>query len=165
MRGVINLNPFNIKDLSPASKPDPWIGQRDRDAQMHAMFWDVACSARGLLRILFTFGRKHKLRTLNQMMGRWSPENDTLGSIAGTAHNNPNAAAAYIAKRLGIDPDQELDLFDADGKILYGKRNMIIKGMQALIEYECGPDIVYDEATFTRGCALYEFHRKKGKTI
>lgn len=94
-RGVRNRNPGNI-DYIPANqwqgqlKPDPAIEKR------FARFDTAENGIRALGKVLLTYQRKHGLKTVEAIIGRWAPtnENDTgayVRSVQANTRTRPGA--------------------------------------------------------------------------
>ena len=49
---------------------------------------------------LETYQNKHGLTTVNDMINRWAPPNE----------NNTTNYANFVAQRMGVDPNQSIDL-------------------------------------------------------
>lgn len=98
-RGVRNRNPGNI-DYSPANQ---WQGQLAPDPAIEKRFarFDTAENGiRALGKTLLTYQRKHGLKTVKAIIGRWAPsiENDT------------GAYVRAIEANTGTWPGAEIDL-------------------------------------------------------
>ena len=101
-RGIRLNNPGNIKE-SPGDKTQ-WQGERATDDD--PVFEEVVspeAGIRALARILLGYQRRHGLNTVTGIINRWAPgcENDTGSYIA------------HVASRLGVTPDQAIDLTKA----------------------------------------------------
>lgn len=95
-RGIRNKNPGNIRKSF-----DKWQGlsskQLDCDFfQFNAPEWGI----RALARILVTYQAKHKLKSVQAIIGRWAPPNE----------NNTPAYVASVAKKLGVAPTADIDV-------------------------------------------------------
>lgn len=94
-RGVRNRNPGNI-DYSPANQ---WQGQLKTDPAIEKRFarFDTAENGiRALGKVLLTYQRKHGLKTVEAIIGRWAPtnENDTgayVRSVEANTRTRPGA--------------------------------------------------------------------------
>ena len=97
-RGIRNYNPGNIQN-GPFAKSQPgYVGSDGRFAQFDTM--DNGLAAHSAL--LDSYGNKG-LNTLNAIINRWAPSSDG---------NRPANYAAFVGKKLGIDPNQPLDMSD-----------------------------------------------------
>lgn len=96
-RGVRNKNPGNI-DYNPVNqwqgqlKPDPAIEKR------FARFDTPENGIRALGKTLLTYQRKHGLKTVKAIIGRWAPsiENDTGAYVRAVEANTRTAPGAEI---------------------------------------------------------------------
>ena len=102
-RGVRNNNPGNIDRIST-----PWQGE-DRSAaaiareQRFCVFLTPQAGFRALAKTLLTYQRKHGLRTVKEIIGRWAPpvENDT------------GAYVRQVAAAVGVAPSEIIRLDNA----------------------------------------------------
>ncbi len=102
-RGIRLNNPGNIKE-SPGDKTQ-WQGERATDDDpVFEEFVSPEAGIRALARILLGYQRRHGLNTVTGIITRWAPgcENDTGSYIS------------HVASRLGVTPDQAIDLTKAD---------------------------------------------------
>jgi hypothetical protein len=102
-RGIRLNNPGNIKE-SPGDKTQ-WQGERATDDDpVFEEFVSPEAGIRALARILLGYQRRYGLNTVAGIINRWAPgcENDTGSYIA------------HVAARLGVAPDQAIDLTKAD---------------------------------------------------
>ncbi|HCT26877.1 MAG TPA: structural protein P5 [Stenotrophomonas sp.] len=99
-RGVRNNNPGNIDRTSVI-----WQGE-DRSADARAregrfcVFLTPQAGFRALAKTLLTYQRKHGLRTVKEIIGRWAPpvENDT------------GAYVRQVADAVGVSPSEVIRL-------------------------------------------------------
>ncbi len=100
-RGVKNRNPGNIdrtgtkwQGMASDQSSDP------RFIVFEAPEWGI----RAIVRVLRTYYDKHGLRTVKGIINRWAPpvENDT------------EAYYVTVAKKLGVDPGEQIDIDDLD---------------------------------------------------
>lgn len=100
-RGIRGNNPGNIdrtgtkwQGMSSDQSGDP------RFIVFEAPEWGI----RAIVRVLRTYYDKHGLRTVKGIINRWAPpvENDT------------EAYYATVAKKLGVDPGEQIDIDDLD---------------------------------------------------
>lgn len=117
-RGIRNNNPGNIKKTTIE-----WEGQIDsEDEQTFAVFSAPWWGLRAIAKILTTYYRKHHLDTPNKIISRWAPSSD----------DNPEQAyALFIANRLGVNPDDQLEVDDY---------KIMKQLMQAIVQFENGTD-------------------------
>jgi len=97
-RGIRNFNPGNIQDGPFARSQPGYVGSDGRFAQFDTM--DHGIDAQSSL--LQGYGNKG-LNTLNAIINRWAPSSDG---------NNTNAYASFVGKKIGVDPNQPLDMND-----------------------------------------------------
>lgn len=91
-RGIRNNNPGNI-DYSPSNA---WQGQLKHDPAIEARFarFDTPENGiRALGKTLRTYQRKHGLKTVQAIIGRWAPsqENDTAAYVRSVESKIPGA--------------------------------------------------------------------------
>ena len=70
---------------------------------------------------LETYQNKHGLTTVNDMINRWAPPNE----------NNTTNYANFVAQRMGVDPNQSIDLSE--------NPELAEKMVTAMIRMEGGP--------------------------
>jgi hypothetical protein len=104
-RGYRNRNPGNI-DHSPANK---WLGLAEPPLEppphgggkaRFAVFVSHEYGIRALAVLLQTYQDRHGLRTVAGIINRWAP----------AAENNTRAYISVVSHRLGVRPDDSLDL-------------------------------------------------------
>jgi len=124
-RGVRNNNPGNIIRSS-----DRWNGEIDGHDPRYASFASPEAGIRAMGRLLLTYQDKHKLNTVEGIVGRWAPatENDT-GSYVAT-----------VSKALGVKPNAPIDLRD---------QNTLTKLTTAMIKVENGSQPYTDQQIAT----------------
>ncbi|WP_319780799.1 structural protein [Maridesulfovibrio sp.] len=126
-RGIRNNNPGNIRHGAK------WDGFAEVQAD-HAFctFISPEYGIRAMGKILLTYQRKYGIDTVAGIIGRWAPPNE----------NDTGAYAAYVAKRIGVDPDDNISVFsNLQGLVL------------AIIQYENGQQ-PYDLSTIQRGVEM-----------
>lgn len=97
-RGVRNHNPGNIERSA-----DPWQGLAEAQGdQRFFTFQEARWGIRAIARILISYRDRHGLSTVAGIIGRWAPPHE----------NNTRAYVAAVAKRLGVDPDAQIDVTD-----------------------------------------------------
>jgi hypothetical protein len=137
------------------------------DAQEHAIFTNPAWGVRAGIMVLHTYFFKHNLRTIAQILARWAPETDTIGSLPGAPKNSPKEYSAFVSGQMGgISYNQTLDIFDADKTI--GNLSRLRDLFSAMAGYEIGqvdengfkdPDgkrFKVPEKDFNAGAELFE---------
>lgn len=104
-RGWRNQNPGNIR------KGNDWQGLAPNglDAEFD-VFVSAEMGFRALCRVLLNYKRKHGLKTVREVIGRWAPPNE----------NNTDAYIKFVAASVGVSPDHELT-FDRQQLFLLAK--------------------------------------------
>ena len=125
--GVRNKNPLNVKGTG-------WQGQIGNDKRGHAIFRDEIWGTRAAIVTLRTYWTKHRKHTVAEILSRWAPVTDTIGSIPGAPPNSPVEYARFVEKRTGLAPNQELRLFDFDAEVW--SATQLYKLVAAMAEYE-----------------------------
>lgn len=114
-RGLRNHNPGNIRGGA-----EKWRGEVGRDPDGFCIFATPELGLRALALLLLTYQRKHKLRTIEQMIGRWAPPNE----------NDTPSYVAAVALQCGIGP--------RDVVYLQGDRLMLCNFVRAIVKHENG---------------------------
>jgi hypothetical protein len=96
-RGIVNNNPGNIRK-SDAS----WHGAVAGSDPVFVTFDTPESGIRAMAKVLLTYQRKHGLDTIAELIERWAP----------AAENDSFAYIDDVSTRLGIDPDERIDLAD-----------------------------------------------------
>jgi hypothetical protein len=96
-RGIVNNNPGNIRKSGAA-----WQGAVAGNDPVFVTFDTPQDGIRAMAKVLLTYQRRHGLDTVAELIERWAPatENDSFAYIDD------------VATRLGIDPDERIDLAD-----------------------------------------------------
>ena len=118
---------------SPTGKPTYWNGQVSQDARGHAQFTHPRFAARAFVKLMRTYYLKYSLVTAFQIMNRYAPPTDTIGSIENGRPNPTQKYAIEIARSMGKKADDDLMLFDSDSSV--NEDNMIAL-MKALSIWE-----------------------------
>lgn len=95
-RGLRNNNPGNIR-LSKTK----WQGKIKSTDDEFEQFKTPELGIRAMATILKTYKVDHGIKTIQDMINRWAPAED---------NNDPVAYAKFVAKEVGLDPNQEIDL-------------------------------------------------------
>jgi hypothetical protein len=98
-RGIINNNPGNIRKSATA-----WQGAVGGSDPFFVTFDTPENGIRAMAKVLLTYQRQHGLDTLAELIERWAP----------AAENDSFAYIDDVATRLGIDPDERIDLGNPD---------------------------------------------------
>lgn len=129
-RGIRNNNPGNIERNNTA-----WQGMsEDQTDERFITFASPEYGIRAMARVLKNYGRRHGLRTIGQIIGRWAPASE----------NQTNSYIQHVSQELAIPPATPLNL---DDDALLGHL------IRAIIEHENGT-IPYDDETIARGVQL-----------
>lgn len=151
--GIRNNNYLNVKNGA-----DPWQdadGQTARtDERGHAVFADPAYGVRAGIILLRTYFFRHNLRTVAEILSRWAPASDTVGSLAGGPPNSPLEYSNFVASRLGIHPNLRLDIFKEDRSV--GNIARLRALFAAMAEYENGSGFQLPEEVFHAGLELVQ---------
>lgn len=118
---------------SPKGKPRYWNGQIDQDDRGHAKFSHPKFAARAFVKLMRTYYVGYGLKSASQIMNRYAPPTDTIGSVAGGAPNPTQEYATQIAKLLGKTADDDLELFNSDNSV---NRDNMVAMLQALAKWE-----------------------------
>lgn len=128
-RGIRNRNPGNV-EYNPGT---PWQGldtppSDGRFCVFKTPFYGLRC----LCKVMLTYQRIHGRNTVRDLINRWAPpkENDT------------SAYVRSVAKRLGVQPDEKIDL---------GSAALLAKLADAIVWHENGqnpyaPDLILQAA-------------------
>lgn len=88
-----NNNPCNVKAMSK----EKWLGQVGVDRHGHAIFDSPAHGIRAASLVLRSYALTHKIETVRGLVTRF-------------AHGNREPYTAFLCKRLGVAPDESIDL-------------------------------------------------------
>jgi hypothetical protein len=127
-RGIVNNNPGNIRKGATA-----WQGAVSGTDPVFVTFDTPQSGIRAMAKVLLTYQRHHGLDTLAELIERWAP----------AAENDSFAYIDDVATRLGIDPDERLDL---------GNPALLAALCGAMIRHENGRQ-PYPAATLAAGVA------------
>ena len=97
-RGIRNRNPGNIR-----KSRDRWKGLASLQSDPAFFVFETPLwGIRAMAVILRNYQRRHGLKSLAQIIGRWAPaaENDTAGYVAA------------VSKAIGVEPRAPVDLRD-----------------------------------------------------
>jgi len=97
-RNMRNNNPGNIEDGPFAQSLPGYAGSDGR----FAIFTDPKAGSSAQVALLGSYGRRG-IKTVQDAISRWAPASD---------NNDPVAYAKFVAQRLGVSPNQEIDLTD-----------------------------------------------------
>lgn len=105
--GIRNNNYLNIKN----NPRKPWQGLESVDPHGHTVFRSPEWGLRAAIINLRTYWFAYGLRTVRDIIGRWAPADDTLGSVAGNPHNSPSEYTDFVCQQGDFRPGQNLELF------------------------------------------------------
>lgn len=138
--GIANNNPFNVKCYD---RGDPWQGTAGYDAAGHVIFYHKIQSVRAVCRDIAS---KYLggARSAIAIMVRYSPPDDTLGSVPGEDFNDPAGAALFICRYMNkllprderVKAAEDLELFCDDGRPVNLSRLCLF--LEGLYRQECG---------------------------
>lgn len=152
-RGLENNNYLNVKN--GASRWMDAGGRESRsDSRGHAVFSDPAYGVRAGILLLRSYFFKHNLRTVAEILARWAPASDTIGSLPGAPQNSPKEYATFVAGRMGISYNQKLDIFNEDKSI--GNIAQLRELFFAMAAYEVGGGFKVPLKDFNAGLELIE---------
>jgi len=114
-----NNNPGNIED-GPFAKAQP--GYKGSDGRF-AVFESPEQGQQAQQALLQSYGRRG-FNTVGKIIGRWSPQSDPTNAAGSTGNY-----AAYVAEKLGVSPDEQLNLADPQ---------VVAALQQAMYEFESG---------------------------
>ena len=151
--GIRNNNYLNVKNGA-----DPWQDAGGKaagtDERGHAVFSDPAYGVRAGIVLLRTYFFKHNLRTIAEILSRWAPASDTVGSLPGAPPNSPAEYTSFVASRVGIKPNDKLDIFKEDRTV--GNIARLRALFAAMAEYEVGNGFRVPEEVFHAGLELVQ---------
>ena len=116
-RGVRNKNPMNV--VAMPSK-NPWRGQIGKDNENHAIFETFEHGLRAGYLTLRRYYEKHGINTL-------------IGITTRFCEGNAHAYAKFIARNIGVKPDEPINVLDYMPEI-----------MKSMVRFENGFDIFPD---------------------
>lgn len=94
-RGIRNNNPGNIRH------GEAWQGRADPQTDPDfVQFVSADYGIRAMTKVLLTYSERYGLNTVRGIITRWAPP----------VENNTESYINSVAKRLGVDPDQEIDV-------------------------------------------------------
>lgn len=151
--GLRNNNYLNVKN--GASR---WLDsggtESGTDSRGHAIFTDPAYGVRAGILLLRTYFFTHNLRTIAEILARWAPADDTVGSLPGAPPNSPREYSETVARRMGISYNQRLDIFNADKSI--GNVAQLRDLFFAMAAVEIGDDFKTPVKDFNAGLELVQ---------
>lgn len=128
-RGERNNNPGNIEERN--GDATRWSGERDTDDDARfEEFRTPHDGIRALAKVLRNYQRKHGLRTVREIIGRWAPP----------VENHTESYINAVARHMATDADTALDLEDKD---------RLVALTVAIIQHENGRVIYPIHAIYT----------------
>ncbi len=151
--GEKNKNYLNLKNGA-----SPWAdagGKESKtDARGHAVFTDPSFGIRAGILQLRAYFFKHNRRTIAEILARWAPATDTVGSLPGAPPNSPLEYSTFVAGRMGIGFNDKLDIFNEDKSIGNIARLRDLFG--AMAEFEIGHGFKVPGEEFNAGLELVQ---------
>lgn len=97
-RGLRNNNPGNIRRSS-----QHFVGELTNSTdKSFKQFESMAYGYRALFKIIITYYTRYHLTTVEDIISRYSPPTE----------NNTDVYIQYVSKRLGVQPNERMDLDD-----------------------------------------------------
>ena len=154
--GIRNKNYLNLKQPLPQHWLDAGNKDSGIDSNGHAVFTDAAYGVRaGILQLRAYFFNKGKpRRTIAEILGRWAPADDTEGSLVGMPPNSPVEYSLFVSRRMGIGPNQNLELFHEDKSL--GNVAQLRDLFCAMAAFEIGADFRVPPKDFEAGLELLQ---------
>ena len=151
--GIRNKNYLNVKNGS-----SPWkdaSGKKSKtDSRGHAIFTNPAYGIRAGILLLKRYYFTHKRRTIAEILARWAPATDTVGSLPGAPPNSPLEYSTFVAGRMGISFNEGLDIFKSDKSI--GNIARLKALFYAMAEFEIGNGFKVPDKEFYAGLELVQ---------
>ncbi len=97
-RGISNCNPGNIRRSRVRYNGEVTPSRDPQFKQFESLAWGY----RAMFVLLDTYRRRYGLHTLRTMISRWAPPSE----------NNTERYIAYVARRVGISPDDQISTRD-----------------------------------------------------
>ena len=118
--GVRNKNLLNVRPN--VDKNDPWLGQSGVN-ENYAVFESVDMGIRAGDKVLTTYGTKHNINTVEEVLKRFAPAAD---------NNDTEAYIKHVSNKTGFARDEEIDLSDSS------VRDALLS---AMVKQETGEDV------------------------
>ncbi len=132
-RGYRNKNPGNI-DYNERNKWQGQVGKEPGPGGRFAVFSSHEYGIRAIAMLLATYQDRYGLRTVRAVITKWAPD----------VENDTDSYIAAVARRIGVGPDEELDLHT------YAHLRPLV---EAIIRHELG-GVPYSAATIDDGLRL-----------
>lgn len=108
--GVRHKNLLNVKGTD-------WKYSLGNDSRGHNRFPSYAKGLRAGIITLRSYWTRHQKRTIADILSRWAPASDTIGSLPGAPPNSPRDYSLFVSRRMGHHPTAPLSLFHEDGSL------------------------------------------------
>ncbi len=144
--GLRNNNWFGLKGPNISGR---WPGQTGATALGFARFDDPAHSVRAFIELMRGYQERHDARSAAEILARYSPPGDCSGAPSipaserreggGCPENSttPPVTAVRVARAVGLQPTDDLDLFGPDRRIQHPDRLRAL--MDGIATQEIGP--------------------------
>lgn len=152
--GIRNKNYLNVKNGTT-----PWLdaggGNSKTDPKGHAIFTDPSYGVRAGILLLRSYYFRHNRRTVAEILSRWAPSTDTVGSIPGAPPNSPAEYTRFVTARMGIGPNNRLEIFDPVDQTI-GNITQLRELVFAMAAYEIGDGFKVPVPQFNAALDLIE---------
>lgn len=141
-RGYRNRNPGNI-DYNPANR---WLGLDDPPTDgRFCRFREHRYGIRAMGVLLMAYYDRHGCDTVRKVLQRYAPP----------VENKTDRYVEFVARQMGVGPDERLNLHDAD---------TMFRLVKAIIHYELGRQM-YTDGEIWEGLELAGFRRGRPRTL
>ncbi|WP_156964141.1 hypothetical protein [Muricoccus aerilatus] len=146
--------PFGLRNNNWVAIKGPnlhgrWPGQTGATPLSFARFADPAYSIRSFIELMRTYQERHNARSAVDILKRYSPAGDCSGAPSlpasrrreggGCVENlsTPPVTAVRVARAVGLQPNDSLDLFGPNGEIEHPDRLRAL--IDGVVTQEIGP--------------------------
>jgi hypothetical protein len=146
--------PFGLRNNNWVGLKGPnldgrWPGQTGANARGFARFDDPAYAVRAFVDLMRQYHDRHELRSASAILRRYSPAGDCSGAPSVPAserregggcpenETTPPVTAVRVARAVGLQPTDDLDLFGPDGRINHPDRLRAL--LDGIVTQEIGP--------------------------
>ncbi len=134
---------------------DDWVGRIGTGPNGHARFRDLPSGVRALLVCLWKKERNGRT-TLRRLYQSWATRDDTIGSIPGAELNDPDECVDRLGREMGMDPDEEFDLFDdRSGRIHASGVGTLLSVYRFIERIESGGDLIAPISELLLGASMF----------
>lgn len=140
--GIRNKNLLNVKGTD-------WKYSQGQDSRGHNIFPSYSKGLRAGIITLRSYWTRHKKRTIADILSRWAPVSDTIGSLPGAPPNSPQNYSLFVSSRMKHSPTAPLSLFDQSGQVSDKEQLFELVAAMAAYENHAGLDLprgVFEEA-------------------